>query len=65
MTNYVTLHDKGQSWEFLKRGIKLIIAVIQKWLRASIYLFKVNNRNPRKRCEICSNLTQKTKEQLH
>ena len=27
---------------------------------ANIYLFKVNNRNTRKRYEICSNLTKKT-----
>ena len=26
---------------------------------ANIYFFKVNNRNPRKRCEICSKLTLK------
>ena len=26
----------------------------------NIYLFKVNNRNTRKRCEICSRLTLKT-----
>ena len=29
---------------------------------ANIYLFKVNNRNFRKRCEICSKLTIKTPE---
>ena len=29
------------------------------------YLFKVNNRNPRKRYEICSKLTIKTPERLH
>ena len=29
----------------------------------NIYLFKVNNRNPRKGCEICSKLTIKTPEQ--
>ena len=28
----------------------------------NIYLFKVNNRNTRKRCEICSELTIKTPE---
>ena len=32
---------------------------------ASIYLFKVNNRNTRKRCEICSKLTIKTPERRH
>ena len=30
---------------------------------ANIYLFKVNNRNTRKRCEICSKLTIATPEQ--
>ena len=29
---------------------------------ANIQLFKVNNRNTRKRCEICSKLTIKTPE---
>ena len=29
---------------------------------ANIYLFKVNNKNNRKRCEICSKLTVKTPE---
>ena len=29
---------------------------------ANIYLFKVNNRNTRKRCKICSKLTIKTSE---
>ena len=32
---------------------------------ANIYLFKVNNRNTRKNCEICSKLTIKTPEQRH
>ena len=32
---------------------------------AGIYLFKVNNRNTRTRCEICSKLTIKTPERRH
>ena len=32
---------------------------------ANIYLFKVNNRNTTKMCEICSKLTIKTPEQRH
>ena len=32
---------------------------------ANIYLFKVNNRNTRKRCEICSKSTIKTPERRH
>ena len=30
---------------------------------ANIYLFKVNNRNTRKKCNICSKVTIKTPEQ--
>ena len=29
------------------------------------YMFKVNNRNTRTRCEICSELTRKTPERRH
>ena len=42
-----------------------------KWLgkrgyyRANIYLFKFNNRNTRKRCAICSELTIKTPQRGH
>ena len=32
---------------------------------ANIYLFKVKNRNTRRRCEICSEFTIKIPEQLH
>ena len=31
-----------------------------RWYPDNIYLFKFNNRNTRKRCEICSKLTIKT-----
>ena len=34
-------------------------------LPANIYLLKVNNRNTRKRCEICSMLTIKIPERRH
>ena len=40
------------------------IEYIQQINPANIYLFKANNRNTRKRCEICSKLTIKTSEQL-
>ena len=36
-----------------------------KHFLADIYLFKVNNRSPRKRCEIYSKLTIKTPERRH
>ena len=32
---------------------------------ANIYLFKVKDRNNRKKCEICSKLTRKTSEQRY
>ena len=32
---------------------------------AKIYLFNVNNRNTRKRCEICSELIKETREWCH
>ena len=32
---------------------------------ANIYLFKVNNRNTRKRCEMCSKLKTKTLEDVN
>ena len=34
-------------------------------LLANIYLFKINNSNTIKKCEICSELTVKTPEQRH
>ena len=46
----------------IKIATKLITFSCQA---ANIYLFKVNNRNTRKRCEICSKLTIKTPEQRH
>ena len=36
--------------------------ILQSLCLANIFLFKVNNRNTRKRCEICSKLTIKTPE---
>ena len=39
--------------------------VAKTFIPASIYLHKVNNRNTRKRCEICSKLTIKTPERRH
>ena len=35
------------------------LSFYHKTLQAGIYLFKVNNRNTRTRCEICSKLTTK------
>ena len=54
-------------WQRLKEKVRflfyviLTVSVIEKGMmkrhnsyRANIYLFKVNNRNTRKNCEICS-----------
>ena len=37
-------------------------SVTKEYSPAGIYLLKVNNRNTRTRCEICSNLTIKAAE---
>ena len=34
---------------------------LNEWSSANIYLFKVNNRNKRKRCEMCSKLQEDTR----
>ena len=39
--------------------------MVVKLFQANIYLFKVNNRNGRKSCEICSKSTIITPEQRH
>ena len=47
---------------------QVLVSVITYWPTVMetypvvIYLFRVNNRNTRTRCEICSNLTIKTPE---
>ena len=38
------------------------VIVADAHIPANIYLFKVNNKNTRKRCEICAYLTMKTPE---
>ena len=43
--------------------ITQVILTLSLSTSAGIYLFKVNNRNTRKRCEISSKLTMKTLEQ--
>ena len=65
-------------WRIFKRPIRASIATVQSIIGACVYLhnylqtaqsfpagnymFKVNNRNIRTRCEICSKLTIKTPE---
>ena len=45
-------------------GIFIKRTKLQSNYQTNIYLFKVNNRNSRKRCEICSKLKIKTPEQF-
>ena len=42
-----------------------MVIMVQPQYPAGIYLLKVDNKNTRTRCEICSKLTIKTPEQLH
>ena len=48
-------------WAFLE-GTIYAIFIFHATCPADIYLFKVNKRNSRKRCEICLKLTKKTPE---
>ena len=50
-----------------KKGRKLKCSCIynEAFNPAGIYLLKVNNRNTRTRCVICSKLTIKTPERCH
>ena len=54
-------------WEGNKKIFQVkIFNVKHSWMYpAGIYLLKVNNRNTRTRCEICSKLTIKTPERHH
>ena len=52
------------SWQvFIKT--KFMVRLRLWYFPAGNYMFKVNNRNTRKRCEICSKLTIKTPERRH
>ena len=58
--------DENLSWKthikYIKNKISKNIGISFKASPAGIYLLKVNNRNTRTRCEICSKLTIKTPE---
>ena len=43
----------------------ITVTYYHNYYPANIHLFKVNNINTRKRCEICSKLTIKTPERRH
>ena len=53
---------------FAKNSITMFEMVLSKTLEiipVNNFLFKINNRNTRKRCEICSKLKIKTPERRH
>ena len=55
------ISEKATTVSSLKNSFEwLLVNLVNK---VGIYLFKVNNRNTRVRCEICSKLIIKTKEQ--
>ena len=49
----------------IREGAPQCLLRYEKAFPDKIYFFKVKNRNTRKRCEICSNLTIKTPERRH
>ena len=49
-------------FSFMARQCNLCPSCSQGYNPANIYLFKVNSKISRKRCEICSKLTMKTPE---
>ena len=74
-TSKCRLSYQSQCWAFLIGRVYLLstinfsstfyVLLRKSRCPASIYLHKVNNRNNRTRCEICSKLTVKTPEQCH
>ena len=62
------LFDVQQSEYLIQRLNSRNLSIVMKGMTdiyiGGIYLLKVNNRNTRTRCEICSKLTIKTPEQL-
>ena len=55
---------RKQSYKQNVRHYNILIPLKGPWTQ-HIYLFKVNNRNTRTGCEICSKLIIKTPEQYH
>ena len=63
---YAIYFDKKLKARFAKCMQKYISSYFcLKPYPAGSYMFKVNNRNTRTRCEICSKLTIKTLERRH
>ena len=56
------MEHKAKMGEIVKISFCFMFPFQIRSFPAGIYLLKVNNRNTRTRCEICSNLTIKTPE---
>ena len=56
--------SNGVRWGTMKQSQQLLYLLFLS-LPTGNYMFKVNNRNPRTRCEICSKLTIKIPERRH
>ena len=59
--NFTPSHEKPENIHINLQCLKNFT----KSYPANIYMFKVNNRNTKKKCGICSELTIKTPEQHH
>ena len=57
--------DLWEAFLLFKFSIKNFFSKWEGAIPANIKLFKVNNKNVRKRCEICSKVTIKTPERRH
>ena len=70
LTENVPADDREQTLKTTLRELFIylvfvILLCIGKLYPVNIYLFKSNNENTKKRCEICSKLTIITSEQRH
>ena len=61
---YQNLKIKIQVWSLLNLSFKFWFISKSITNSVNIYFFKVNNRNTRRRCEICSKSTTETPERL-
>ena len=61
-TNFVRFCKLGSTFQHYPEASKSRLNVKENAVPAGNCMFKVNNRNTRTRCEICSKLTIKTPE---
>ena len=59
------MHPQTPWYSHVALFIQPYTVFIQYIYPVGIYMFKVNNRNTRSKCEICSKLTMKTPERGH